>query len=122
MAKTVKELAQLSNTNVETILKQLSDAGLPARGEADAVSEAEQEKLVAFLKQSHGEKPKSRISLKSKTTSTAQVTGTSGKAKTVNVVRTKKSRVRKARSSQNRSRNRCSSTCSRRSSSKRSAS
>ena len=90
MAKTVKELAQLSKTTPETILKQLSDAGLPARGENDSVSDIEQEKLVAFLKQSHGETPKSRISLKSKTTSTAQVTGTSGKAKTVNVVRTKK--------------------------------
>ena len=90
MAKTVKELAQLSKTTPETILKQLSDAGLPVRGENDSVSDIEQEKLVAFLKQSHGETPKSRISLKSKTTSTAQVTGTSGKAKTVNVVRTKK--------------------------------
>lgn len=90
MAKTVKELAKLSKTTPETLLKQLSDAGLPVRGENDTVSDIEQEKLVAFLKQSHGEAPKSRISLKSKTTSTAQVTGTSGKAKTVNVVRTKK--------------------------------
>ncbi|OOS08388.1 bacterial translation initiation factor 2 (bIF-2) [Moraxella cuniculi DSM 21768] len=90
MAKTVKELAQISNTTTETILKQLADAGLPARSENDHVSDAEQQKLVAFLKQSHGEKPKSRISLKSKTTSTAQVTGASGKAKTINVVRTKK--------------------------------
>lgn len=88
--KTVQELAQISKTTAQTILKQLSDAGLPSRGETDIVSEAEQEKLVAFLKQSHGETSKKRISLKSKTTSTAQVTGTSGKAKTVNVVRTKK--------------------------------
>lgn len=91
MAKTVKQLAQTSKTTTETILKQLADAGLPSRGENDLVTDSEQDKLVAFLKQSHGEKPKSRISLKSKTTSTAQVTGTSGKAKTVNVVRTKKS-------------------------------
>lgn len=90
MAKTVKQLAQTSKTTTETILKQLADAGLPSRGENDLVTDSEQDKLVAFLKQSHGEKPKSRISLKSKTTSTAQVTGTSGKAKTVNVVRTKK--------------------------------
>lgn len=90
MAKTVKQLAQISNTTTETILKQLADAGLPSRGEDDLVTDTEQDKLVAFLKQSHGEQPKSRISLKSKTTSTAQVTGTSGKAKTVNVVRTKK--------------------------------
>ncbi|MDO4894721.1 translation initiation factor IF-2 [Moraxella sp.] len=87
--KTVKELAQISKQTPEVVLKQLTDAGLPARGENDVVSEAEQEHLVSFLKQSHGEK-KSRISLKSRTTSTAQVTGTSGKSKTVNVVRTKK--------------------------------
>ena len=88
--KTVTELAKISNTTPETILKQLTDAGLPARTAVDEVSDAEQEHLVAFLKKSHGEETKTRISLKSRTTSTAQVTSTSGKSKTVNVVRTKK--------------------------------
>ncbi|OOR92349.1 translation initiation factor IF-2 [Moraxella caviae] len=88
--KSVKELAKNSNTTAETILKQLVDAGLPARGADDTVSESEQERLVVFLKQSHGETQKSRISLKAKTTSTAQVTSTSGKAKTINVVKSKK--------------------------------
>ncbi|MGB5877930.1 MAG: translation initiation factor IF-2, partial [Psychrobacter nivimaris] len=49
------------------------------------------EKLVTYLKQSHGQQEKRRISLKSKTTSTARVTGSSGKSKSVNVeVRKKK--------------------------------
>jgi translation initiation factor IF-2 len=46
---------------------------------------------VTYLKQSHGQNEKRRISLKSKTTSTARVTGSSGKSKSVNVeVRKKK--------------------------------
>ncbi|UNU72592.1 translation initiation factor IF-2 [Moraxella nasovis] len=88
--KSVKQLAQNSNTTVETILKQLTDAGLPARGADDSISQDEQDRLVAFLKKSHGQDQRSRISLKAKTTSTAKVTGTSGKSKAVNVVKTKK--------------------------------
>ena len=65
--------------------------GLPARAEGDPVTELEQEKLVTYLKHSHGQQEKRRISLKSKTTSTARVTGSSGKSKSVNVeVRKKK--------------------------------
>lgn len=89
--KTVKELADMVSKSVSEVQKQLTDAGLPARGEDDLVTELEQEQLVAFLKQSHGQKEKRRISLKSKTTSTARVTGSSGKSKSVNVeVRKKK--------------------------------
>ena len=88
--KTVKELAKLSKKNTDVLLKQLADAGLPVRGENDVVSESEQEQLVAFLKRSHGESQKSRISLKSKTTTTAKITDTTGKAKNVNVVKAKK--------------------------------
>ena len=73
------------------VKQQLVDAGLPARAEDDLVTELEQEKLVTYLKQSHGQQEKRRISLKSKTTSTARVTGSSGKSKSVNVeVRKKK--------------------------------
>lgn len=89
--KTVKELAEMTKKTVDVIKKQLVEAGLTARGDNDIVTDAEQQTLVNFLKQSHGEKNKSRISLKSKTTSTAKVTGTSGKPKNVNVeVRKKK--------------------------------
>lgn len=89
--KTVKELAEMVSKTVSVVQQQLMDAGLPARGEDDLVSELEQEQLVAYLKKSHGQQQKRRISLKSKTTSTARVTGSSGKAKSVNVeVRKKK--------------------------------
>ncbi|CAM4036514.1 translation initiation factor IF-2 [Psychrobacter arenosus] len=89
--KTVKELAEMVSKTASAVKQQLVDAGLPARGEDDLVTELEQEQLVAFLKQSHGQQEKRRISLKSKTTSTARVTGSSGKSKSVNVeVRKKK--------------------------------
>ncbi|OLF37460.1 MULTISPECIES: translation initiation factor IF-2 [unclassified Psychrobacter] len=89
--KTVKELAEMVGKTVGAVQQQLQDAGLPARGEDDSVTELEQEKLVTYLKQSHGQQEKRRISLKSKTTSTARVTGSSGKSKSINVeVRKKK--------------------------------
>ncbi|WP_296242992.1 MULTISPECIES: translation initiation factor IF-2 [unclassified Psychrobacter] len=89
--KTVKELADMVGKTASAVKQQLVDAGLPARAEDDLVTELEQEKLVTYLKQSHGQQEKRRISLKSKTTSTARVTGSSGKSKSVNVeVRKKK--------------------------------
>lgn len=89
--KTVKELAEMVSKTVSVVQQQLVDAGLPARKEDDLVTELEQERLIAYLKQSHGQQQKRRISLKSKTTSTARMTGTSGKSKSVNVeVRKKK--------------------------------
>ncbi|MCD1278723.1 MAG: translation initiation factor IF-2 [Psychrobacter sp.] len=89
--KTVKELADMVGKTPSAVKQQLVDAGLPARAEDDLVTELEQEKLVTYLKQSHGQQEKRRISLKSKTTSTARVTGSSGKSKSVNVeVRKKK--------------------------------
>ncbi|WP_413519566.1 translation initiation factor IF-2 [Psychrobacter glacincola] len=89
--KTVKELADMVSKTASAVQQQLVDAGLPARAEGDLVTELEQEKLVTYLKQSHGQEEKRRISLKSKTTSTARVTGSSGKSKSVNVeVRKKK--------------------------------
>ena len=89
--KTVKELADMVGKTPSAVKQQLVDAGLPARAESDLVTELEQEKLVTYLKQSHGQQEKRRISLKSKTTSIARVTGSSGKSKSVNVeVRKKK--------------------------------
>lgn len=89
--KTVKELADMVGKTASAVKQQLVDAGLPSREESDLVTELEQEKLVTYLKQSHGQQDKRRISLKSKTTSTARVTGSSGKSKSVNVeVRKKK--------------------------------
>ena len=84
--KTVKELAKNVGRPVEKLLEQLKEAGLPARSADAAVSEAEQEQLIAYLKRSHGQSASNgNITLTRKTTSTAKVAGTSGKAKTINV-------------------------------------
>jgi translation initiation factor IF-2 len=84
--KTVKELAKNVGRPVEKLLEQLAEAGLPARNADAVVSEAEQEQLIASLKRSHGQSTNnSNITLTRKTTSTAKVAGTSGKAKTINV-------------------------------------
>lgn len=64
--KTVKELAAMTTTTVEAINNQLVKAGLSARGDNDIVTDSEQQKLVSFLQQSHGQNDKPRISLKAK--------------------------------------------------------
>lgn len=56
--KTVKDLAKISNKDVSLLQKQLQEAGMPNRGENDLVSEAEQEKLLAYLQKSHGQTQK----------------------------------------------------------------
>ncbi len=88
--KTVKELAKDSKISTDVLLKQLKDAGLPARGEEDSVSTDEQATLVAFLKQSHGQVQKTRIGMTQKITTTKKITTTTGKAQSINVVRAKK--------------------------------
>lgn len=93
--KTVKELAKQVSKSVTVLKQQLVAAGLPERDDDDLVTDSEQEKLLAFLKKSHGQTEKKRISLKRKTTSTAKITGTSGRSKSINVeVRKKKTFVK----------------------------
>lgn len=85
MAKSVTELAQMVGRPVEALLAQLVEAGLPARNADDAVSDGEQEQLVAYLRRSHGQDSGEKITLKRKTTTAAKIASTSGKPKTINV-------------------------------------
>lgn len=85
--KTVKALAQNSKIDIGLLQKQLRSAGLGERSPDDLISASDQEKLVAYLQKSHGQVQKSRISLKQKTETTAKAIGSSGKAKTVNVIK-----------------------------------
>ncbi|CAM4179868.1 translation initiation factor IF-2 [Acinetobacter pragensis] len=85
--KSIKELALSVGTPVEKLLEQVRDAGLP-QGKADDIITAEQQNvLVSHLKKVHGQDDghAGKITLKRKTTSTAKVASTSGKAKTINV-------------------------------------
>ncbi|WP_435336720.1 translation initiation factor IF-2 [Acinetobacter sp. LH3_13] len=84
--KSIKELALSVGRPVEKLLEQVRDAGLPQRKADDIISTEQQSTLVNHLKKVHGQEGNAgQITLKRKTTSTAKVASTSGKAKTINV-------------------------------------
>ena len=85
--KSIKDLAVSVERSVETLLEQVRDAGLPQRKPEDIISTEQQDTLVNHLKKIHGQDvgQAGQITLKRKTTSTAKVASTSGKAKTINV-------------------------------------
>ena len=92
---TVKELAKVVDTPVERLLQQMKEAGLPHTGADQAVSDSEEQALLAHLKSSHGAKSDQprKITLQRKTTSTLRVAG----SKTISVeVRKKKTFVQRS--------------------------
>ncbi len=92
---TVEQLAKDVGAPVERLLKQIEDAGLDQRNESDLVTDDEKQRLLAFLKESHGEssaEPK-KITLKRKTTTTLKA----GQNRSVNVeVRKKRTYVKRS--------------------------
>ncbi|HTF95928.1 MAG TPA: translation initiation factor IF-2 [Cellvibrio sp.] len=94
---TVNELAKSINAPVERLLKQMQEAGLQHKTAEAKVSDDEKQRLLAFLKGSHGEaalEPK-KITLQRKTTTTIK-TGTGNAKKTVNVeVRKKRTYIKR---------------------------
>jgi translation initiation factor IF-2 len=83
---TVSDLAKSVGAPVERLLKQMQEAGLNQKSPDARVSDDEKQRLLAFLKTSHGEsnaEPK-KITLQRKTTTTLK-TGTGSARKTVNV-------------------------------------
>jgi translation initiation factor IF-2 len=83
--KSIQELALSVERPVEKLLEQVRDAGLPQRKADDIITTEQQDTLVNHLKKVHGQDSGNtgKIALKRKTTSTAKVTSTSGKAKTL---------------------------------------
>ena len=94
---TVSELAKSVGAPVERLLKQMQEAGLKQKTADAVVSDEEKQKLLDFLKTSHGEtsgEPK-KITLQRKTTTTLK-TGSGSARKTVNVeVRKKRTYVKR---------------------------
>jgi translation initiation factor IF-2 len=94
---TVSELANSVGAPVERLLKQMQEAGLSQQAADALVSDEEKQRLLAFLKTSHGEstaEPK-KITLQRKTTTTLK-TGSGSARKTVNVeVRKKRTYVKR---------------------------
>lgn len=92
---TVKQLAADIDAPVDRLLRQIVEAGLKARSEADSVTSDEKQQLLTYLRKNHGEseaEPK-KITLKRKTTTTLKA----GRAKTVSVeVRKRRTYVKRA--------------------------
>ncbi|NAR53323.1 translation initiation factor IF-2 [Acinetobacter haemolyticus] len=85
--KSIQELALSVERPVKKLLEQVREAGLPQRKADDIITTEQQDTLVNYLKKVHGQESGNtgKIALKRKTTSTAKVTSTSGKAKSINV-------------------------------------
>ncbi len=92
---TVTQLAESVGTPVERLLTQMKEAGLAHSAADEIVSDADKKSLLKHLQSSHGAaadaKPKKKITLKRKTTSTLKSAG----KKTVNVEVRKKRAVNK---------------------------
>jgi len=96
---TVEKLANVVGAPVDRLLKQMEEAGLPHKAATDAVSDDEKQRLLAFLKRSHGESDESpkKITLKRKVTTTLKAGSTGRSGKTVNVeVRKKRTYVKRS--------------------------
>jgi translation initiation factor IF-2 len=87
---TVKQLADTVGAPVDRLLKQMQEAGLDHKSEADSVTEEQKQVLLGFLKRSHGDaaKPAEKITLKRKSTGTLKSgQGRAGRNVTVEVRR-----------------------------------
>ncbi|MEN9844482.1 MAG: translation initiation factor [Pseudomonadota bacterium] len=89
----VAELAIELHKPTHTLLEQLASAGVPKSSGADPVSESDKQKLLVYLKASHGTTDeKKRIVLTKKSTSEIKQADASGRARTIQV-QVKKARV-----------------------------
>ncbi len=94
---TVNELAKSIGAPVERLLKQMQEAGLHHKNADAKVSDEEKQRLLSFLKTSHGEATNepTKITLQRKITTTIK-TGTGNAKKTVNVeVRKKRTYIKR---------------------------
>lgn len=92
---TVKELAKVVNTPVESLLQQMHEAGLAHTSADQQVSETEKQKLLSFLEKGSGTKADNskKITLQRKTTTTLRTPG----SKTISVeVRKKRTYVKRS--------------------------
>lgn len=94
---TVKELAESVGTPVDRLLTQMKEAGLKQKKSTEKVSDDEKQRLLSFLKRSHGEKTDGprKITLTRKVTTQIKSSG-AGRGKVVNIeVRKKRTYVKK---------------------------
>ncbi|RIX76049.1 translation initiation factor IF-2 [Acidovorax cavernicola] len=84
---TVAEFANELKKTPETLLDQLKSAGVPKAAVTDALTEADKQRLLGFLKASHGtaEPERKKITLTKKSTSEIKQADATGRARTIQV-------------------------------------
>ena len=84
---TVAQFAVELNRPASTLLEQLQSAGVSRGSDRDPLTEADKEKLLAFLRSSHGTSgaDRKKITLVRKSTSEIKQADASGKARTIQV-------------------------------------
>ncbi len=95
---TVAEFAKELKKSPDTLLEQLKSAGVSKSSAADALTDADKQKLLSFLKASHGTDTPERkkITLVKKSTSEIKQADATGKARTIQVeVRKKRTFVKR---------------------------
>ena len=97
---TISELAKVVGVDVDKLLSQVNDAGLPHKKADEIISNDDKNTLLQSLRASHGEgegaAAPSKITLKRKTLGTLKSASSSGRGKTVNVeVRKKRTYVKR---------------------------
>lgn len=99
---TVSELAEVVGVSVDKLLSQIKEAGLPHTKANDTISNEDKNKLLLFLRRSHGDRdavdaaPR-KITLKRKTIATLKSASSHGRGKTVSVeVRKKRTYVKRS--------------------------
>ena len=95
---TVAELAAELNKPTSTLLEQLSAAGVPKSAGTDAVTESDKQKLLGYLKASHGTAggERKKITLVKKSTSEIKQADATGRARTIQVeVRKKRTFIKR---------------------------
>ncbi len=84
-ATTVSQFAVELKMPASALLEQLNKAGVSKQGSSDALSDQDKAKLLEYLRRSHGDDSKAKITLTRKQTSEIKATDSHGRARTVQV-------------------------------------
>jgi translation initiation factor IF-2 len=98
---TVAQFAEQLNRPAAALLEQLQSAGVPKSTTTDALTDADKERLLEFLRSSHGTTERKKIVLTRKSTSEIKQADATGKARTIQVeVRKKRTFVKRDESAE----------------------
>jgi translation initiation factor IF-2 len=93
---TVAEFASELKKPADTLLEQLRSAGVAKTSASDPLSEADKQKLLAYLQASHGTGERKKITLTKKSTTEIKQADATGKARTIQVeVRKKRTLIKR---------------------------